>query len=221
MRLTEKAEEVLEALWIATEEEGELSLALEALEIGDADAVLKELTGLAYVEIKGARLHLRHEGRDEARMAVRRHRLAERLLMDVLDLKGTSGDEHACEFEHLLRMGVDTKLCTLLNHPTTCPHGKPIPPGVCCEEARKTGELGVVPLTELKAGEEGEIAYLSTGDSKKMQKLMSMGVLPGNRFSLKLAYPSYIFRIGHSEFAVDHELAREIYVRRANDKSGA
>jgi len=215
MKLTEKAEEILEALWIATEERGELSLSLDQLRVENADAVLQELTGHAFVEVKGARVHLRHEGRDEARMAVRRHRLAERLMMDILDLKGASGDERACEFEHLLRMGVDTKLCTLLNHPTTCPHGKPIPPGACCEKARRTGDLGVVPLTELKAGEEGEIAYLATGDSKKMQKLMSMGVLPGNRFELRRAFPSYIFRIGHSEFAVDHELAREIYVRRA------
>jgi len=214
MKLTDKAEEILEALWIATEENRELSISLEQLTAAADDAALQELTRLAFVEVKGTRVHLRHEGRDEARMAVRRHRLAERLMMDVLDLKGVHGDERACEFEHLLRLGVDTKLCTLLNHPTTCPHGKPIPPGACCEKARKTGDLGVVPLTELKAGEEGEIAYLATGDSKKMQKLMSMGVLPGNRFVLRRAFPSYLFRIGHSEFAVDHELGREIYVRR-------
>jgi DtxR family Mn-dependent transcriptional regulator len=114
----------------------------------------------------------------------------------------------------LLHHGVDTKICTLLNHPTTCPHGKPIPPGKCCEEAKATGAVGVVALTELKAGEKGEIAYLATGDHKKMQKLMSMGVLPGNQLSLNRTFPSYIFRVGNSEFAVDDELAREIFVRK-------
>ena len=79
------------------------------------------------------------------------------------------------------------------------------------------GAPGVVALTELKAGERGEIAYLSTAEPKKMQKLMSMGVLPGNLLLLKRAYPSYIFRIGHSEFAVDEELAREIFVRTGQD----
>ena len=77
----------------------------------------------------------------------------------------------------------------------------------------KKGAPGVVALTELKAGEAGEIAYLSTAEPKKMQKLMSMGVLPGNELVLTRAFPSYIFRIGHSEFAVDIDLAREIFVR--------
>jgi DtxR family Mn-dependent transcriptional regulator len=47
-----------------------------------------------------------------------------------------------------------------------------------------------------------------------MQKLMSMGVLPGNRLLLARRFPSFIFRVGNSEFAVDEELAREIFVRR-------
>ncbi len=214
MKISHKAEEILEALWIATEEGGEDSAHLTTLGIGPADEGLLELDRLAFVEVRGERVLLRAEGRPEAIMTVRRHRLAERLMMDILDVKGASGDARACEMEHLLRHGVDTKLCTLLNHPTTCPHGKPIPPGTCCEEARRKGEAGVVPLTELKASEEGEIAYLSTTDPKKMQKLMSMGVLPGNRLRLGRTYPSYIFKVGHSEFAVDQDLAREIFVRR-------
>lgn len=216
MRLSDRAEEILEALWIATEEKGELSVSFDRLNIGPGDEGLNYLGSRAYIEVKGERVYLRPEGRDEARMSIRRHRLAERLMMDVLDVKGESANERACEFEHLLREGVDAKLCTLLNHPTTCPHGKPIPPGACCDEARSSGEVGVVALTELKAGEEGEIAYLAANDSKKMQKLMSMGVLPGNQFELRQAYPSYVFRIGHSEFAVDSGLAREIFVRKSS-----
>ncbi len=214
MTLSEKAEEILEALWIAIVEDGDNAAHLTTLAVAADDEALQELDRLAYVEVKGERVYLRQEGRADARMAVRRHRLAERLMMDILDLKGITGDERACEFEHLLRLGVDTKLCTLLNHPTTCPHGKPIPPGECCEAARARGETGVVALTELKAGECGEIAYLSTTDSKKMQKLMSMGVLPGNNLRLSRTYPTFIFKVGNSEFAVDDELAREIFVRK-------
>ncbi|PNU19754.1 transcriptional regulator [Geothermobacter hydrogeniphilus] len=214
MNVSEKAEEILEALWIVIEEEGDNAAHFERLSVDATDAGLQELQRLAYVEVKGERVYLRPEGREEARMTVRRHRLAERLMMDVLDLKGAEGDARACEMEHLLHRGVDTKLCTLLNHPTTCPHGKPIPPGSCCEEARHAGDTGVVALTELKAGESGEIAYLSTGNDKKMQKLMSMGVLPGNRIVLSRTFPSYIFKVGFSEFAVDDELAREIFIRR-------
>jgi len=216
MKLSEKAEEVLEALWIATEEGGENAVHLSDLQIDGTDEALVELCRLAYVEVQGERVYLRQEGRPEARMTVRRHRLAERLMMDVLDIKGDKGDDRACEFEHLLHQGVDSKICTLLNHPTTCPHGKPIPPGDCCEQARRSGEVGVVALTELRPGERGEIAYLSTADSKKMQKLMSMGVLPGNDLILTRNFPSFIFKVGNSEFAIDEVLAQEIFIRKAS-----
>ena len=214
MKLTEKAEEILEALWIESEEKGRGFAELDRMEIEASDAAYQELASLALVEIKGGRIYFRPEGREEGRKTIRRHRLAERLMMDVLNIRGESGDVKACQFEHLLNEGVDLKVCTMLNHPSTCPHGKPIPPGECCEEARKNGDLGVVPLTELKSGQEGDIAYIQTEDSKKMQKLMAMGVLPGNRILLMQSFPSYIFRVGFSEFAIDSAMAREIFVRR-------
>jgi DtxR family Mn-dependent transcriptional regulator len=213
MKVSAKAEEILEALWIVTEEQGGSAADFAALGIEADDQGLAELLGLSYVELQGDRVRLRHEGRDEARLTVRRHRLAERLMMDILDIQGAPGNERACEFEHLLHHGVDTKICTLLNHPTTCPHGKPIPPGSCCEQARAEGVVGVVALSELKPGDPGEIAYLAASDVRKMQKLMSMGVLPGTSVTLMRKYPSYIFKVGQSEFAVDEELAREIFVR--------
>ena len=214
MKLTEKAEEILESLWIESEEKGRGFAELDRMEFPASDPAYQELASQALIEIKGARLYFRPEGREEGRKTIRRHRLAERLMMDVLNIRGESGDMKACQFEHLLNEGVDLKVCTMLNHPATCPHGKPIPPGDCCEEARRSGDLGVVPLTELKSGEEGDIAYIQTEDSKKMQKLMAMGVLPGNRILLMQAFPSYIFRVGFSEFAIDSAMAREIFVRR-------
>jgi DtxR family Mn-dependent transcriptional regulator len=212
-KLSPHAEEILESLWIATVEEHAIGCLLGDLEPAKDDAALNELIRRAFVEKRGDRLYLRKEGRPEAAMTVRRHRLAERLLMDILDIQGEQGNNQACEFEHLLHEGVDTKICTLLNHPTTCPHGKPIPPGLCCEEARQKGEVGVVPLTEMKAGQAGEIAYLAINDGLKMQKLMSMGVLPGNRLELVQRFPSYVFKVGNSQFAVDDVLAREIHIR--------
>ncbi|MBJ6801916.1 metal-dependent transcriptional regulator [Geomonas propionica] len=214
MKLSDKAEEILEALWIESEEKGTGYAELDRMEIDASDPAYHELSAQALVEIKDGRIYFRPEGREEGRMTIRRHRLAERLMMDVLNIRGESGDVKACQFEHLLNEGVDSKVCTMLNHPATCPHGKPIPPGECCEEARKSGDLGVVPLTELKPGDDGDIAYIQTEDSKKMQKLMAMGVLPGNRISLLQAFPSYIFRVGFSEFAIDSAMAREIFVRR-------
>ncbi len=214
MKLSDKAEEILEALWIAVEEERLISLDPERVGIPLEDPAYRELSERALVEVKNGMVYFRPEGREEGRTTIRRHRLAERLMMDVLNIRGEDGDYKACQFEHLLNEGVDTKVCTMLNHPVTCPHGKPIPPGECCDKARAEGDLGVVPLTEFKSGQEGEIAYIQTEDSKKMQKLMAMGVLPGNKIILVQAFPSYIFKVGFSEFAIDTNLAREIFVRK-------
>lgn len=214
MKLSDKAEEILEAMWIAVEEEGRGFAEVEKIGIDPSDPAYGELAALAFIEVKDGRVYFRNEGKAEGRMTIRRHRLAERLMMDVLNIRGETGDDKACQFEHLLHEGVDTKICTMLNHPVTCPHGKPIPPGECCEEAKRKGDLGVVPLTELKSNDEGEIAYIQTDDHKKMQKLMAMGVLPGNRIVLMQTFPTYIFRVGYSEFAIDTNMAREIFVRR-------
>ncbi len=214
MKLSDRAEEILEALWIAVEEKGKGFAELGSIKIAPDDPAYDELTALAFIEVKEGRVYLRPEGKEEGRKTIRRHRLAERLMMDVFNIHGETGDDKACQFEHLLNEGVDAKVCTMLNHPATCPHGKPIPPGDCCEEARRKGDLGVVPLTELKSSEEGEIAYILTEDDKKMQKLMAMGVLPGNRIVLIQTFPSYIFRVGFSEFAIDSAMAKEIFVRR-------
>ena len=214
MKLSEKAEEILEALWVAVEEEGQAFLDPAAMGFPADDPAYKELTGQALIEIRQGMVHFRPEGREEGKITIRRHRLAERLLMDVLNIRGDEGEYKACQFEHLLNEGADVKVCTMLNHPSTCPHGKPIPPGACCDEARAQGDLGIVPLTEFKSGQDGEIAYILTEDNKKMQKLMAMGVLPGNKITLVQAFPSYIFRVGYSEFAIDTNLAREIFVRK-------
>lgn len=204
----------MESLWIAVEEGGGAFLDPEKMDFPASDPAYGELTGHALIEIRQGMIYFRPEGRDEGKMTIRRHRLAERLMMDVLNIRGDDGEFKACQFEHLLNEGADVKVCTMLNHPTTCPHGKPIPPGECCHAARAQGDLGVVPLTEFKSGQEGEIAYIQTEDNKKMQKLMAMGVLPGNKIVLAQSYPSYIFRVGYSEFAIDTNLAKEIFVRK-------
>lgn len=214
MKLSEKAEEVLETLWVMVEEEGQAFLDPEKMDFPLDDPVYKELTGHALIEIRQGMLYFRPEGREEGKITIRRHRLAERLMMDVLNIRGDEGEYKACQFEHLLNEGADVKVCTMLNHPSTCPHGKPIPPGECCAAARAQGDLGIVPLTEFKSGQDGEIAYIQTEDNKKMQKLMAMGVLPGNKITLVQSFPSYIFRVGYSEFAIDTNLAREIFVRK-------
>src|SRR5438477_12227297 len=76
-------------------------------------------------------------GEERARTVIRRHRLAERLFMDVLSIRDeVEVESSACKFEHILSPDVTDRICTLLGHPVECPHGSPIPPGECCVEKR-------------------------------------------------------------------------------------
>ncbi|MDP3878793.1 MAG: metal-dependent transcriptional regulator [Dehalococcoidales bacterium] len=219
MELLEQAEEILETLWIRTEERKEDSVALDDVGNGDKKPV-EQLLSAGYVSADGNRLRLTGAGKPEAMNIVRRHRLAERLLVDVL---GTTGDtlmhEKACKFEHLLDRGLDESICVLLGHPRVCPHGNPIPPGKCCQQKRSSMQQVVTPLSQLTAGQKGKVAYIYAPDSNKLQKLMAMGILPGTPLSLIQNFPSYVFQVNQTQFAVDKEIGDTIYIRLIEEKS--
>ncbi len=123
-------------------------------------------------------------------------------------------DEGSCKFEDLLHKGLEDNVCALLGHPKICPHGKPIPPGKCCLEKKRQGALKFVSsLDQLELKDKGQIAYLQAKDKNQMQKLISIGALPGVPIALLQKFPSYVFQIGESQFAIDRELAESIYVR--------
>lgn len=211
MPLSEQAEEILEALWIQTEECNQRSLDLGPSR--DEPAV-EELMKLGFVKKEGSHIFLQPKGKSQAEGAIRRHRLAERLLVDVLHIKKKIIDEVSCKFEHLLHEGLEDNVCALLGHPRICPHGKNIPLGPCCKLKPQKGIFKFVsPLSELEPKEKGVVAYLYTKDPSKMQKLMSIGVLPGMPIVLLQKFPSYVFQISQSQFAIDEDLAKNVYVR--------
>src|SRR5258705_2837952 len=78
-------------------------------------------------------VELTPRGMKRAGDIIRRHRLAERLFTDSLAMDSeTEIEQQACKFEHILSPEATDKICIFLNHPRTCPHGSPIPPGPCC-----------------------------------------------------------------------------------------
>lgn len=211
--LSERAEEILEALWIQIEEEGNKPLDLG---ISRDDSAIDDLVKLGYIRKDLDHIHLLEKGKSHAIACVRRHRLAERLLVDVLDIRKKIMDEVSCKFEHLLHEGLEDNVCTLLGHPKVCPHGKPIPAGRCCREKIDKRMLKfLAPLSDLEVKDKGKIAYLQAKDRSHMQKLISIGAIPGVSITLIQKFPSYVFQIGHSQFAIDKELAQAIYVRLA------
>ena len=147
MKLEEKAEEILETLWIRAEDK-KRTLTLDDLEVTE-NKPIKQLLDASYISVSDNQVALTSKGRPEARSVVRRHRLAERLLADVLGTRDILIHEKACKFEHLLDRGLDESICSLLGHPKVCPHGKPIPPGRCCQQERVPAQKIVSPLSYL------------------------------------------------------------------------
>ena len=94
----------------------------------------EELTSVGYSTAEGSYVvEMTARGRQRAGDIIRRHRLTERLFTDSLHMESESEiAEQACKFEHILSQEATDKICTFLGHPTTCPHGAPIPPGPCC-----------------------------------------------------------------------------------------
>jgi len=72
---------------------------------------------------------------------------------------------------------------------------------------------GEATMTALAINQKGKITRIDTHDHKKLQKIMAMGVLPGMAITLIQKFPSYVFQVGQSQFAIDKELASCIYVR--------
>lgn len=216
MPLSRDAEHVLELLWIRQREKIQPPY-LPQLEASFTNEAVRELKEAGLIRQANGELLLTDEGEKAAKLALRRRRLAERLLVDLLKTADSILDEAACSIEHALYEGLEEAVCTLLGHPRFCPHGGEIPPGKCCEEARKAGIRLIVPLSEMKPNEEGHIAYIQSADTIVMQKLMAMGVLPGEPIRLIRCFPSFVFEVHHTQYAVDTAVADCIYVRLKAD----
>ncbi len=199
-------EELLQHLYAVQAEQAEYHADFAPLNL------LEQARQAGWVEAGPTTNRLTPAGLEIGRNVMRRHRLAECLLQDVLVARSDRLNDAACRFEHLLQQGLDERVCCLLGHPRTCPHGRAIPEGDCCRRARADSIREVAPLCDGKPGEQGAVAYLATRDNREVQKMMAMGILPGAKIELIQRFPSYVFQVGHSQFAVDRPLAEIIYV---------
>ena len=89
--------------------------------------MIRRMTGEGLVRTTKGTVSLTESGRGLAEQVVRRHRLAERFLTDILGLSWAEAHHEAGKWEHVLSAPVEEAINRLLNDPTTCPHGNPIP----------------------------------------------------------------------------------------------
>jgi DtxR family Mn-dependent transcriptional regulator len=125
-------EEYLEAIH-ELEEEGAVPVIQARLadRVGHSGAAVSEMVGRlrtrGYLATSGRALELTEKGRARAESVVRKHRLAERLLTDVIGLPWHKAHAEACRWEHVISDDVEARIFDLLGRPSTCPHGNPIP----------------------------------------------------------------------------------------------
>ncbi len=212
----ERIDEALELLWVLGEDNHrEINHFRLNSDDADADAMTETLIHHGLVSVSGADIILTDTGQKKARGLIRRQRLAERLFTDVFEMTDDTVVSDACKMEHILSEELTESVCTFLGHPPTCPHGKPIPRGECCKKFRIEVTPVVMRLSEFDVGAKARITFIVPSDASRISKLNSLGIAAGSSIKLIQKTPSFVISIDETTVALDPEIAKEIYVRRA------
>lgn len=169
-------------------------------------------------------LELTDKGRTLAVAVMRKHRLAERLLVDVIGLPWEDVHAEACRWEHVMSEDVERRLVQVLNYPTTSPFGNPIP---------GLSELGVgaagfgadttslVRLTELPVGLPVAVVVRQLtehvqGDTELISKLKDAGVVPNARVTVEATDHGGVMILisGHEQVELPHNMAHAVTVEK-------
>lgn len=208
---TEKShfeDEALESIWEIMEKKGSVTLG-DLKEEFEAEGILRMQTD-GLVSITGESVAFTEQGRCRARDITRRHLLAERLFADVLDL--TEYESDACRMEHAISPEVEEAICTFLGHPPTCPHGRRIPKGNCCKLYTRKLQPLVQSLKDFEVGKTAKVLFIN---APAMDRLASIGLVPGATVRLQQRRPSYVLEIDETTIALDEDIAKGIYVKGA------
>jgi DtxR family Mn-dependent transcriptional regulator len=172
-------EEYLETIYELQEEGTPAIQARLAERLGHAPPSVSEMIGRlrseGFVEPRGRALVLTTKGHERAESVVRKHRLAERLLTDVIGLEWHKTHLEACRWEHVISDDVEARLVVLLGNPSTCPHGNPIP-GTAGPRRDLTA------LTESRPGDHVRLERVTEQvevDMESLTHLDTHGFIPG------------------------------------------
>ncbi len=168
-------------------------------------------------------LELTDKGRALAIAVMRKHRLAERLLVDVIGLPWEEVHAEACRWEHVMSADVERRLVQVLDNPTVSPFGNPIP-GL--SELGVGGSFGsddanLVRLTELPAGFPVAVVVRQLtehvqGDANLIARLKEAGVVPNARVTVEAGPNGGVMIVipGHEQVELPHEMAHAVKVEK-------
>lgn len=176
-----------------------------------AEAALGELRTRGLVERAADPCALTDEGRRQAVAILRRHRLSERLLTDVLGLPWDRVHDEAMRLEHSLTPEAEARLRSLLNNPDTCPHGVPIPDNGGSADGVEVRSLDTVP-----AGVAVRIERVTEEEGAFLRYLASLGLLPKAQLAVVEVAPfggPLLVQVGEARYAIGRDVAARILVR--------
>lgn len=212
----ERIDEALELVWLL-EEEGRPEFNRFRLNSDDVnfDELVNEMIKNNLILLKEDKVGFTEKGRMLAKGLIRRHRLAEQLFTEVFELTENSVEADACKMEHILSEELTESVCTFLGHPPKCPHGKPIPRGECCKKYKIEIEPMVVRLIDFEVGLKGRIVFIVSAETSRLNRLSSMGITAGSVIKLLQKKPSLVIQVDETAIAIDPDIAKEIYVKKA------
>jgi DtxR family transcriptional regulator, iron-dependent repressor len=216
-KITPAREDYLRTIYALEEEIQPVIAARVADEAGVSPSTmvgtLRRLEREGYVKVERRKeISLTAEGRKVAEGILRRHFLIERFLTDLLGLDWVKAHQEAHRLEHAMSQEVEERLAKLLKHPTTCPHGNPIP-----GKAQARAQKGT-PLFQVPAGKEVELQYITEGgerDARLLGFLQQHKMVPGARVQVTDVAPSLgimSLKVGADEFSIGIEAAKKIRV---------
>jgi DtxR family Mn-dependent transcriptional regulator len=176
-------------------------------------ATLGRLQSAGLVDRDSGTVQLTLAGRQVALDIIRRHRLAERFLVDVLGLPWDEVHEEACQLEHALSPKVQQALESFMDNPLVCPHGHPIPSadGLIAEAVG-------APLCGNASGDEVDIVRIDDEDGELLGYLSSLGMFPGTRVRVCDVAPfkgPLLVEVGEARYAIGRDVAEKIVVSAA------
>jgi len=210
-------EEYLQAIEALSEEGASVIQARLAERLGKSapsvSEMLDRLEDEGYLQRSGRQITLTDAGRSLARSVIRKHRLAERLLVDVIGLPWHLVHAEAGRWEHVMSDDVEARLVELLGDPGTCPHGNPIPGSA--NEGQSQGAH--VRLAEVDPGRTVRFERLTEdveNDGESLRYLGEAGFIPGTTALVTTRGPdgTLVIDLGGHALALGRDLAQKLYV---------
>lgn len=190
----------------------------EALKVspGTVTATIKRLAERGVLNHKLYKgVELTPAGNRAAVAAIRRHRIVERFLADMLGYAWNEADRLAGTFEHELPQEVEDRLYVALDRPTSCPHGFPIP-------TPEVAEIPTLPpLYDLEPGDMAVVAVPGSVDQEVVEFLDTLGLRPGVRVEVLEKHPfdgPLVVRVDDQARTLGDKVARQIYVKTEERK---